>query len=89
MDMKPTTEIFEIMAEGKPYIVKATPYLNGREKLRFRVSMNDSAICIFGWDESLDRFAIMKDARDPAVHPAAEMIIARKLENISARKQAA
>ncbi|HRN56175.1 MAG TPA: hypothetical protein PLL71_06970 [Agriterribacter sp.] len=87
--MKSTTAIFECMAEGKPYVVKATPYLNGREKLRFRVSVNNSAICIFGWDEGLDRYAILKDARDPEIHPAAEMIIAGKLENLFAEKHAA
>ena len=87
--MKAATEIFEIIAEGKPYMVKATFFLNGMEQIRFRVSVNDSPLCIFGWDEGLDRFAILKDARDPDIHPAAEMIIARKLENLFAKKQAA
>ena len=87
--MKTTTEIFEIVADGNPYMVKATPFVNGREKLRFRVSVNNSPVCIFGWDEDLDRFAILKDARDPDVYPAAEMVIARKLENLFAKKQAA
>ena len=87
--MKTVTEIFEIIAEGKPYTVKATSFLNGMEKLRYRVSVNNSPVCIFGWDEGLDRFAILKDARNPDIHPAAEMIIARKLENMFAKKQAA
>lgn len=70
-------------------MVKATSFLNGMEKLRFRVSVNNSPVCIFGWDEGLDRFAILKDARDPEIHPATEVIIAGKLENLLAGKQAA
>jgi hypothetical protein len=88
-DMKTVTEIFAIIAEGKPYTVKTTSFLNGMEKLRFRVSVNNSPVCIFGWDEDLDRFAILKDARDPDIQPAVEMIVARKLENLFAKKQAA
>ncbi len=88
-DMKTVREIFEIIAEGKPFMVKATSFLNGMEKLRFRVSVNNSPICIFGWDEGLDRFAILKDKRDPEIHPSTELIIARKLESLSASKQAA
>ena len=87
--MKTSTEIFEMIADGKPYVVRATSFLNGMEQLRFRVSVNNSPVCIFGWDEGLNRFAILKDPRDPDVHPAAEMVIARKLENLFARKQAA
>ncbi len=87
--MKTKREIFEITAEGKPYIVNTTSYLNGSEQIRFRVSVNNSPVCIFGWDQGLDRFAIIKDNRDPMVSSSVEMLISRKLENISAELRAA
>lgn len=87
--MKTRRETFEITAEGRPYNVNATSYLNGSEELRFRVSVNNSPICIFGWDQGLDRFAIIKDNRDPMVSPSVEMLIAQKLENVHAQIRAA
>lgn len=87
--MKTTTQIFQITTEDSLHIVKATAYLNGRDQQRFRVSMNDSPICVFGWNDSLGRFAIMKDARDPEVIRAAETLIAQKLETLFAREEAA
>ncbi|MGN6440237.1 MAG: hypothetical protein ACTHMM_27170 [Agriterribacter sp.] len=87
--MKTRRETFEITAEGKPYIVNATSYLNGSEQLRFRVSVNNSPVCIFGWDEGLDRFAIIKDNRDPMIAPAVEMLISERLENVYAQIKAA
>ncbi|HEX5025753.1 MAG TPA: hypothetical protein VFV68_10795 [Agriterribacter sp.] len=87
--MKTVTEIFEIFAGERPYMIKATSYFNGREKLRFRVTVNNSPVCVFGWDEDLDRLAIMQDSRNPFIHPAAELAIARKLESIYTKKLAA
>lgn len=87
--MKTTTQIFQIKTADDHHIIKATAYLNGRDQQRFRVSMNDSPICIFGWNDSLGRFAIMKDARDPKVLRAAEILIARKLETLFASEEAA
>ncbi|MGN6494080.1 MAG: hypothetical protein ACTHLE_18925 [Agriterribacter sp.] len=87
--MKTRRETFEIIAEGKPYIVNATSYLNGSEQLRFRVSVNNSPVCIFGWDEGLDRFAIIKDNRDPMIAPSVEMLISERLENVYAQIKAA
>lgn len=87
--MKTTTQTFQIKTADNRHIIKATAYLNGRDQQRFRVSMNDSPICIFGWNDALGRFAIMKDARDPNVHPVAEMLIARELEALLGREEAA
>lgn len=87
--MKTTTQIFQIKTTDDQHIIKATAYLNGRDQQRFRVSVNDSPICIFGWNDALGRFAIMKDARDPDIHPVAEMLIARKLETLFEMEEAA
>jgi hypothetical protein len=53
--MKTRTEIFEMTIDGKPVVVKATPYQTLSTETRFRVSINDSPIHIFGWDKDLNR----------------------------------
>ncbi|MBX2922419.1 MAG: hypothetical protein KF746_09530 [Chitinophagaceae bacterium] len=87
--MKTKRTIFEITAGDRPYTVNATSYLNGSEQLRFRVSVNNSPVFIFGWNEQLDRYAIMKDDRDPAISPSVEMQIAHMLEAISSQMKVA
>lgn len=87
--MRLTTEKFEIISAGNVYQVRATEYINGSNELRYRVSYNDSPVSVFGWNEDLDRFAVMHDSRNPSTHPEIENAIARKLENIQSLKQAA
>lgn len=53
--MKTRTEIFELTVDGTPVIVKATPYQTPATETRFRVSVNDSPIYIFGWDKDINR----------------------------------
>lgn len=53
--MKTRTEIFELTIDGKPLVVKATPYQTLSTETRFRVSINDSPVHIFGWDKDLNR----------------------------------
>ena len=52
--MKLHTETFEIREDGKIHLVKATRYLLNTET-RFRVSVDDSPIHIFSWDDDLER----------------------------------
>ena len=52
--MKLHTETFEIIKNNRPYTVKATRYLLNTET-RFRVSVNDSPVHIFSWDDDLER----------------------------------
>lgn len=87
--MRLTTEKFEIISGGSVYQVRATEYINGIGELRYRVSYNNSPVSVFGWNDSLNRFAVMHDDRNPNTHPEIENAIARKLENIQAMKQAA
>lgn len=84
--MKNYREQFEVIAEGKSYDVNVSAYKNGSDQDRFRVSVNEGAIAVFGWDQGLDRFAVMADKRNPSITPALEMIIAHKLEHISEMK---
>lgn len=53
--MKPKTELIEMMVDGMPLEVKATPYIFNDEK-RFRVSFNGSPVHIFAYDEELKHY---------------------------------
>jgi len=53
--MKTRTEVFEVLVDGKPLVVKATPYQTHTTETRFRVSVNNSPVHIFGWDKDLKR----------------------------------
>lgn len=87
--MKTIREMFEILADGKTYIVNAISYLNGNEELRYRVSVNNSPVFVFGWNDNLNRYAVMHDTRNPQITSSTETAIAGKLENLFAKKQAA
>lgn len=87
--MKNYKEKCEIIAEGNSYYVNIHSYRNGADQLRFRVSVNEGPVSIFGWDNHLDRFAVMADNRNPSISPTLEMIIARKLDRVPELKKAA
>lgn len=87
--MKNYSEKFEVIAEGKSYQISLTAYKNGMEQDRFRVSVNEGPVAVFGWDHQLDRFAIMPDKRNPVISPTLERIIAHKLDHIAELKIAA
>lgn len=61
--MKTRTEKFELAIDGQPVKVSATPYRMHTEELRYRVSINGSPIHIFGWNDQLNRLAIIDKAR--------------------------
>lgn len=65
--MKIRTEIFELMVDGKPMVVKATPYQTLSTETRFRVSVNDSPVHIFAWDKDLNRLTAT-DSSNAAGH---------------------
>ncbi len=78
--MKTRTEIFELAIDGKPVKVKATPYKMHTDELRFRVSVNGSPVHIFGWDENLNRLAVIDKARLAERMPdQVEEIVGRQL----------
>lgn len=60
--MKTRTEIFEVTIDGKPLVVKATPYQTLSTETRFRVSINDSPVHIFGWDKDLNRLTAIESS---------------------------
>jgi hypothetical protein len=87
--MRLVTEKFEILSGGNIYHVLATEYLNGQEELRYRVSVNESPVSVFGWNSDRNRFAIMHDPRNPNIPGEIEQAIADRLKHISKMKEAA
>lgn len=65
--MKIRTEIFELTVDGKPVVVKATPYQTLSTETRFRVSVNESPVHIFAWDKDLNRLTAI-DSSNAAGH---------------------
>lgn len=61
--MKTRTEIFELAIDGRPVQVKATPFKIHTEEQRYRVSINGSPVLIFGWNDDLNRLAIIDKAK--------------------------
>ena len=87
--MRLTTENFDIVSGGNVYIIRATEYFNGSEELRYRVSFNNNPVCVFGWNNELDRFAVMHDNRNPDMSKDIEIAIGKRLEKIQEMKAAA
>jgi hypothetical protein len=61
--MKTQTQTIELLVDGIPYEVKATPYEFNTET-RFRVSFNGSPIYIFVWDSELKRLTAIGEGAD-------------------------
>ena len=61
--MKTRTEIFELTVDGKPLVVRATPFQTLSTETRFRVSVNDSPVHIFGWDKDLNRLTAIDSSQ--------------------------
>jgi hypothetical protein len=54
------SEHFEILIDGTPYMVTATPY-RFNDEVRFKVRINDSADYIFAWDSSVRQIVAIGD----------------------------
>ena len=76
---KARTEIFDLMINGKPILVKATPYLVNGEETRFRVSFDGSPVHLFAWDDEEHRLRVVD--KDETIPATIEMAIARQLRN--------
>lgn len=61
--MRKITETFEVVADGKPVRVTATPYTMHTQETRYRVSVNDGPVHIFAWDESHNRITAIQSSR--------------------------
>ncbi|MHA4846539.1 hypothetical protein ACX0G7_20355 [Flavitalea antarctica] len=77
---KVTTEKFDILLEGKPVAIKASRYQTHNNEIRFRVSINDSPVYIFAYDEELERaVAIDQSSAIAAISPKIEEVIGARL----------
>jgi hypothetical protein len=77
---KVTTQKFDIVIDGRPVFVKASKYQTHNNETRFRVSINDSPVYIFAYDEDLNKaVAIDKSLAIAAISPNIESVIGSKL----------
>ena len=53
-------EHFEILIDGIPYIVTATPY-RFNDDIRFKVKINESREYVFAWDSSVGQIVAIGD----------------------------
>jgi len=73
------SQTFELMVDGIPVIVRATPYEFNTET-RFLVSYNGSDEYVFTWDPSLGRLTAIGDGSEE-IPDAIEEAIAEKLQS--------
>ena len=72
---------FELLVDGVPYEVKATPFEFNSET-RFSVTYNGGGEHIFTWDSSLGRLTAI-DAEAIEIPDDLEVAIARKLQSLT------
>ena len=73
------SQTFELMVDGIPVMVRATPYEFNTET-RFLVSYNGSDEYVFTWDPSLGRLTAIGDGSQE-IPDAIEEAIAEKLQS--------
>lgn len=77
--MSMQSQTFELMVDGMPVMVKATPYEFNTET-RFLVSYNGSEEYVFTWDSTLGRLAVIGD-EGVDIPVTIEEAIAEKLQS--------
>jgi hypothetical protein len=77
--MNKESQNFELVIDGVPYLVKATPYEFNTET-RFLVSYNGSDEYVFVWDSALGRLAAIGDTAVD-IPDNLEKAIAEKLQS--------
>ena len=80
--VKVTTKIFELLVDGTPVEVKATPF-EFNDETRFRVSYNGSPIHIFVWDSSVGRLSAIGEGAE-TLPDNIEVAIAHNLQRMAA-----
>jgi hypothetical protein len=80
--IRTTTETYQMEVDGKPVTVKATPYQIHTSEKRYRVSINNSPVHIFAWDDNSRRLVLIdKAATADKVPERIEEAIGRQLYN--------
>jgi hypothetical protein len=79
--MKTKTILFELLVDGVPYEVRATPF-QFNDDTRYRVSFNGGQIFVFVYDPELKRFAAIGEGTE-SIPDSLERAISQKLEAMS------
>ena len=84
--MKTRTILFELLVDGVPYEVRATPF-QFNDDIRFRVSYNGGPVYVFVYDQELKRLTAIGEGTE-TIPDSLEMAISQKLENTTIVKAA-
>ena len=80
--IRTATETFQLEIDGKPVMVKATPYQIHTSEKRYRVSINNSPVHIFAWDDDSRQLVLIdKAATAEKVPEMVQKVISRQLVN--------
>jgi hypothetical protein len=82
--MKTKTFLFELLVDGVPYEVRATPF-RFNDDIRYRVSYNGGQIYVFVWDEQLKRLTAIGEGTE-TIPDSLESAISQKLESMDVNK---
>jgi hypothetical protein len=82
--MKTKTFLFELLVDGVPYEVRATPF-QFNDDIRYRVSYNGGQIYVFVWDQELKRLTAIGEGTE-TVPDSLEDAISQKLESMVVNK---
>lgn len=82
--MKTKTFLFELLVDGVPYEVRATPF-QFNDDIRFRVSFNGGQIYVFVYDQQLKRLTAIGEGTE-TIPVSLEEAISQKLESMEVSK---
>ena len=85
--MKTKTFLFELLVDGVPYEVRATPF-QFNDDIRYRVSYNGGSIFIFVWDQQMKQHTAIGEGSE-TIPDNLEQAISHKLESMSVVKTSA
>jgi hypothetical protein len=79
--MKTKTILFELLIDGVPYEVRATPFQFNND-IRFRVSYNGGPVFIFVYDQQMKQLVAIGDGT-ATIPDNLELAISQKLEGMN------
>ena len=78
---KTTTDNFDLMVDGRQHNVTATCYQTYNKETRYRVTVDDSPVVIFKWDDSRNKWIPEEDVSDLQIPNRVETAIAMELSH--------
>lgn len=80
IDQRKDAICFEVVVKGNPIAVVAKPYKAANTLPRFRVSLNNGPVCIFGLDPDLNKVVVL-DSGSQEINPHVAFVIGSALLN--------